>query len=105
MTDDHHPPPSLFPQVERERLRADETATKSTLERTALDRSLSAVDQENQQLQRHCSSLELQLQQLQLQLAQRGTQAAHGYHGKVSPVRSGDEGGVSTVGVASSLID
>ena len=79
-------------QVERERLRADETATKSTLERTALDRSLSAVEQENQQLQRQCSSLEQQLQQLQLQLAQRGPPAAHGQYGRVSRGGSGGRG-------------
>ena len=57
--------------MERERLTADETAAKSNLQRSALDRTLSSAEQENAELQRQVRTLEQQLASLEQQHLQR----------------------------------
>ena len=61
----------IFRQVERERLTAEETAAKSSLQRSALDRTLSSAEQENAELQRQVRTLEQQLASLEQQHLQR----------------------------------
>lgn len=60
---------------------ADETATKSSLERTALDRTLQGAEQENSALQRQLRQLQQQLSQLEQQHVQRVAETTR--HGKV----------------------
>jgi rootletin len=51
----------FYPQVEREKLKSDEFLSKTAVERTGLDRSLSRLEEENIELQRAVQALQGQL--------------------------------------------
>ena len=61
-------------QVEREKMKTEEIASKSAMERGSLDRTLQRLDDDNQDLQK-------QVQQLQAQLAEAEQQHAQRYAG------------------------
>lgn len=58
-------------QVEREKLRSEEIASKSVMERTSLDRSLCKVEEDNQDLALKVQNLQAQLAEAEQQHAQR----------------------------------
>ena len=47
-----------------DRRRVEAVIRQTTLERNALDKSLGAMERENAELQRHCSSLQAQVERL-----------------------------------------
>jgi len=57
--------------VEREKLRSEEIASKSVMERTSLDRSLCKVEEDNQDLALKVQNLQAQLAEAEQQHAQR----------------------------------
>ena len=60
-------------QVEREKLRSEEFASKSVLERESMDRNINRLDEENRELQKHLQSLQGNLAEAEQQHSQRYT--------------------------------
>ena len=60
-----------FLQVEREKMRTEELASKSVMERTSLDRSLMRVEEDNSDLAQKLQNLQVQLAEAEQQHAQR----------------------------------
>ena len=58
-------------QVEREKAHTEELISKTTVERTSLDRSLGRLEDENAEMRQQLYSLQTQLSQLEQEHAQR----------------------------------
>ena len=58
-------------QIEREKLRSEEIASKSALERENMDRNLNHLDEENQELQKQLQHLQASLSDAEQQHSQR----------------------------------